>query len=168
MNADALDIVTLRAAEVASLAMASGTSLVTAESCTGGLVAALLAQQPGVSAVLLGGIVAYANEVKRDLLGVPEELLVAHGAVSEPVALAMARGACRVVGAALAVATTGVAGPGGGSVEKPVGLVYIAVATGQDATCWRFRFDGDRAENILAATGEALRVLRDRLSTLPG
>ena len=104
---------------------ARGLRLATAESCTGGLVAARLTSVPGSSASFVGGVVAYADEVKRSELDVPEALLAEHGAVSAEVAEAMAEGARRRLGADVAVAVTGVAGPGGGTPEKPVGLVYL-------------------------------------------
>ncbi|MDQ4059666.1 MAG: CinA family protein [Pseudomonadota bacterium] len=107
---------------------ADGLRLATAESCTGGLIAAALTEVPGSSDVVDRGFVTYSNEAKRDLLGVPETLLAAHGAVSEPVARAMAEGALARSAADVAVAVTGVAGPGGGSAAKPVGLVHLAAA----------------------------------------
>ncbi|HVC81579.1 MAG TPA: nicotinamide-nucleotide amidohydrolase family protein [Chloroflexota bacterium] len=151
------------AGQVAALAMERGITLATAESCTAGLVSHLLGRTPGVSTVFLGGIVAYANEAKRNLLDVPAELLDRHGAVSEAVALAMARGARTRLSADLAVSTTGIAGPGGGSPEKPVGLVYIAVVSGQSEQCIRFQFAGDRQENIHASATSALTLLRAAL-----
>ncbi len=108
---------------------ARGLTVATAESCTAGLVAARLAGIAGASDALVGGVVAYANEVKRDVLGVPADLLERHGAVSAEVARAMAESGRRVTGADVALAVTGIAGPGGGSAEKPVGLVHLAVAT---------------------------------------
>jgi nicotinamide-nucleotide amidase len=108
-------------------ARANRLRIVTAESCTGGLIAALLTEIPGSSDVVERGFVTYSNEAKEDLLGVPTDLLHRHGAVSEPVAKAMATGALEHSLAQLAVAVTGIAGPGGGSAEKPVGLVYVAV-----------------------------------------
>lgn len=102
-------------------------TLSTAESCTGGLVASLLATRPGISKVFLGGVVTYSNELKSKILGVPESLLACVGAVSQPVALAMARGAVHRFGSQWSVSLTGVAGPDGGSVDKPVGTVFIAV-----------------------------------------
>jgi PncC family amidohydrolase len=158
----------LLARQVAALAIERVVTLATAESCTTGLVAHLLGQTAGVSSVLRGGVVAYANEAKRDLLGVPAVLLEEHGAVSEPVALAMARGARSALGADVAVSTTGVAGPGGGSAEKPVGLVYIAISAWGGEECRRFQFDGDREENMESAAYEALRLLMDALSTATG
>ena len=105
-----------------------GVTIATAESCTGGLVAKLITDLAGSSGYFRGGIVSYANEVKVRLLGVPEEGLAAHGAVSAQVARSMALGALSRTGADLAVAVTGVSGPGGGSPGKPVGLTYVAVA----------------------------------------
>src|SRR5580698_10364370 len=102
--------------------------VVTAESCTGGLIAGLLTEIPGSSDVVERGFVTYSNQAKEDLLGVPAALLHAHGAVSEPVCRAMADGALKHSLAQLSVAVTGIAGPGGGSAEKPVGVVYVATA----------------------------------------
>jgi PncC family amidohydrolase len=156
------------AARVAALALERRTTLATAESCTGGMVAALLTEVAGVSAVFLGGVIAYANAAKRDLLGVPDEMLLAHGAVSGHVAVAMARGARGRLQADLAVATTGIAGPGGGTEQKPVGLTYIALASARGEQCRRFRFEGDRAENRVAAAREALVLILEALSTDTG
>jgi nicotinamide-nucleotide amidase len=105
-----------------------GDTLAVAESCTGGGLGAALAAVPGASDVFLGGVIAYANAVKQDLLGVPADQLQRHGAVSDPVARAMAQGVQRLTGATWTIAVTGVAGPAGGSAEKPVGTVYMAVA----------------------------------------
>ena len=112
-----------------------------------------------------GGVIAYANAVKQELLGVPAALLDSHGAVSDPVALAMAEGARRAIGASWAIAVTGIAGPGGGTVEKPVGLVHIAVA-GPDGSCSEaVRFGSSRSRSWIQAltAGEALQRLRSRL-----
>lgn len=113
---------------VAGLLRDSGRTIATAESCTGGLLAARLTELPGSSEYMLGAIVAYANEVKTAAAGVPAELIERHGAVSEEVAEALARGAIERVGADIGVGITGVAGPGGGTPEKPVGLVWLTVA----------------------------------------
>jgi PncC family amidohydrolase len=136
----------------------------TAESCTGGLIAHLLTEVAGSSAYVLGGIVAYANSVKEQVLGVPASLLIQHGAVSEPVAVAMADGARRVLRVDYAVAVTGIAGPGGGTPEKPVGLVYMAVATPRGTFPAMFRWDSkDRSANKARSAQAALRLLLDHL-----
>jgi PncC family amidohydrolase len=153
------------ARRVAQAAIERRVTLATAESCTTGLVAHLLGLIPGVSAALLGGVVAYANSAKRDLLGVSESLLEEFGAVSEPVAIAMAEGARIRFGASLAVSITGIAGPGGGSAEKPVGLVFIATGTASDRRCERFLFLGNRLEIVDSAAYHALRMLGEALST---
>lgn len=106
----------------------AGLSVATVESCTGGLVGGALTAIAGSSDVVLGGLITYSNAAKTALAGVPETLLAAHGAVSEPVARAMAEGGRKALASTLAVAITGVAGPGGGSAEKPVGLVHFACA----------------------------------------
>ncbi|MEX2472288.1 MAG: competence/damage-inducible protein A [Gemmatimonadota bacterium] len=136
-----------------------GATVAIAESCTGGLVAHRLTRVPGVSDVLLGGVVAYANAVKRDTLGVAQDDLERHGAVSEPVARAMASGAARVLGADFGIGVTGIAGPGGGSDEKPVGTVWTAVSYGGDVQAWRRLFPGDRAGIQARAAQDALRQL---------
>jgi len=151
------------ASAVADALRAAGATLALAESCTGGLVAAKLVAVPGMSDHLLEAVVAYANASKVDALGVPESLIAAHGAVSEPVVRAMAEGARRRTGASLAVAVTGIAGPGGGSPEKPVGTVWFALAdaNGTDAVCERF--PGDRALVRERAALYALNMVRLRL-----
>jgi nicotinamide-nucleotide amidase len=121
-----------------------GWSLATAESCTGGLVAAGLTAIPGSTDVVVGGIVAYANGVKEDELGIPPRLIEEHGAVSAEVAEAMARGARRRLAVDVAVSVTGIAGPGGGSAEKPVGLVYFHAETPEASKGGSFSFPGDR------------------------
>jgi PncC family amidohydrolase len=152
------------AERVAMLAMARGISMAAAESCTGGLIAHLLTRVPGVSAVFPGSIVSYANEAKADLLRVPLDDLQRYGAVSEPVALAMARGARTIFAANLAVSTTGIAGPGGATLTKPVGLVYVAVASETGERCERYLFQGTRIQNIEAATAAALDLLYETLA----
>jgi PncC family amidohydrolase len=122
------------AGQLQATCVGRGLTVATAESCTGGLVAHLLTEVPGSSAYVRGAIVAYADAVKRAELGVPEAVLAAHGAVSAQVAVAMAEGARSRLGSDLAVAVTGIAGPGGGTEAKPVGLVYVAVAGRGPAT----------------------------------
>ena len=130
-----------------------------AESCTGGLVASAITEVPGSSGYFLGGVVAYSNEAKSGLLGVPEAALDAHGAVSAQVAKAMAAAASARFGAALAASVTGVAGPDGGSPEKPVGLTYVGLADGSTVEVRRFSFAGDRAAIREAAARAALEWL---------
>jgi len=149
---------------VLELCRARGLTLATAESCTGGLVAARLTSIPGSSDVVLGGVVAYANEVKERELGVPAAVLAAHGAVSAEVAGAMARGARERLHADIAVSVTGVAGPDGGSEEKPVGLVYCH-ASGPDGELGReFTFPGDRGAIRARSVVIALHLVRTLLT----
>lgn len=138
-----------------------GHSVATAESCTGGLVAARLTDRAGSSAYVMGGVVSYSNAAKTELLGVPDDLITDHGAVSEEVAAAMADGALRRFGTDTAISTTGVAGPGGGSAEKPVGTVCfgLAVAGGPTRTHTR-RFPGDRSAVRELSTTAAFHLLR--------
>ncbi len=153
------------ASVVLELLRRRGETLAVAESCTGGGLGAALAAVPGASDVFRGGVIAYANAVKQELLGVPAALLDSHGAVSDPVALAMAEGARRVTGASWAIAVTGIAGPGGGTVEKPVGLVHIAVAGPDGSRSEAVRFGSSRRRSWIQTltAGEALQRLRTRL-----
>ena len=136
-----------------------GWHVATAESCTGGLVAAALTAIPGSSDVVDRGFVTYSNEAKMELLGVPETMLAAHGAVSGESALAMAKGAVARAGVDLAVSITGIAGPGGGSAEKPLGLMHFGVATKSGGHTERRIFPGDRTEIRRAAMVFALDLL---------
>lgn len=131
----------------------------TAESCTGGNVAARLTAIAGASEYVLGGIVAYANDAKANLLGVSRETLATRGAVSAECAREMAEGARRAFGADFGISTTGIAGPGGATERKPVGLVYIALAAPDGVQTEQFHFPGDRATVIDAATEAALLML---------
>ncbi len=140
-----------------------GRTLAVAESCTGGTIAARFTAMPGASAYFRCGVVAYSNEAKRDLLGVDAEALARYGAVSEQVARQMAEGVRRVAGADYAVATTGIAGPAGGSPEKPVGTVWIAMATPSGTTAVVKRCGTDRGQIIDRASAFAIGLLRDRL-----
>jgi len=135
-------------------------SLALAESCTGGLIAELITAAPGSSAFFSGGVVSYANSAKTQLLGVGDELLAAHGAVSEEVARAMAEGARRVFSTDVALAVTGIAGPSGGSAEKPVGLVHFAVATPSETSCKTRTFAGKREQVRRFAAFAGLELLR--------
>ncbi len=141
----------------------AGQTVATAESCTGGAVGAALTSIPGSSRYFVGGIQAYANHIKTQLLGVDEAALVVHGAVSEVVAKAMASGARKRLGSDWAVATTGVAGPDGGSPEKPVGTVWIAVAGPDGCRAERFQMGKDRSRNIQKSVQAALNMLRQRV-----
>lgn len=158
------EILELSEALVARLTAAELT-LATAESCTGGLIGAALTEVAGSSAAFAGGFITYDNRLKRELLGVDAATLAAHGAVSAEVARAMAEGACRRVGADMAVAATGIAGPGGGSAAKPVGLVHLAAARQSGQTVdERHVFAGTREAVRAAAVAAALRLL---LRSLP-
>jgi nicotinamide-nucleotide amidase len=142
---------------------ASGATLATAESCSGGLIAHRITNVSGSSAYFMGGVVTYSNAAKVRFLGVSQEDLAAYGAVSEPVALAMAQGARSRFGVDWAVAVTGIAGPSGGTPQKPVGLVYIAVAGPGGAAATENRFQGSR-EEIKAQTAErALGLLLEQV-----
>lgn len=176
------------ASVVGELLRRRGATLTTAESCTGGLIAERLTRVAGSSDYFVGGAVVYSNRLKKELLGVPAELLAAHGAVSEPVARAMAAGARRALGADWAIAVTGIAGPGGGSEDKPVGTVHLAVAgppengggegpgdpvdrgAGEDAAIEHrlVRLPGDRQGVRVRASQIALELLRRRLLATGG
>ena len=155
-----------RARRVLEACRSAGVRLALAEASTGGLVSACLTDIPGASAVVERGFIPYSNEAKTEQLGVPVELMVAHGSVSEPVALALARGALERSHAGLALGETGIAGPSGGTETKPVGLVYLAVARrGGESLCERHVFTGNRAEIRRAAAARGLELL---LSLLEG
>ena len=144
-------------------------TVATAESCTGGMVAQALTAVPGSSGYVVGGIVAYANAVKEELLGVPESMLAAHGAVSAQVAKAMAEGCRARLAAGAAVAVTGIAGPDGGTESKPVGLTYLAVSlAGRPTEVRRFVFGGGRAAVREAATAAAIELLLGTVGGRPG
>ena len=142
-----------------------GMALSTAESCTGGLIAAALTAIPGSSAVVTRGYVTYSNDAKQEMLGVPADLLRTVGAVSEEVARAMAEGALRASGADMALSCTGIAGPGGATANKPVGLVFIGCATkgAAQARVARHVFPGDRAAVRAATVAEAFALAREAL-----
>jgi nicotinamide-nucleotide amidase len=148
---------------VGDLLRAHDATLATAESCTGGLLAGRLTEVAGSSDYFIEGVVSYANEAKIDLLGVPRELLEQHGAVSEQVAEAMAAGIRARAGTTFGIGITGIAGPGGGSEEKPVGLVYIALADANESKARRLVFPGDRQFIRSLAVNAALDLVRRRL-----
>jgi nicotinamide-nucleotide amidase len=148
---------------VGQLLKLRGYTLATAESCTGGLVAGRITEVPGSSEYFIEGVVSYSNEAKIDLLGVPRELIETHGAVSEQVAGAMAAGIRKRAGSTFGAAVTGIAGPGGGSEEKPVGLVYIALADDSQTTTRKFLFPGDRQFIRTLSVNAALDMVRRRV-----
>lgn len=158
--------------DVVKILKERGATLAVAESCTGGRIASAFTARAGASGYFLGGVVAYSNDVKVDVLGVDREVLERHGAVSREVAGQMVAGALRVLGADYAIATTGIAGPGGGSAEKPVGTVWIAVArlendgrggAGEVVETKLFRFDGSREEIMESAVNAAIELLTENL-----
>ena len=144
--------------------IATNQTVSVAESCTGGLLGAALTELPGSSCYFLGGIQAYANEVKEGLLGVSHETLVSFGAVSEEVASEMANGIQRLTGSDWAISATGVAGPDGGSGEKPVGTVWISVVGCDGLYSQKLELDGDRMDVRQGAVRGALSMLLERLS----
>lgn len=140
-----------------------GERLCTAESCTGGLIASEIVRIPGSSEAFDGGVVSYSNEVKHNLLGVPQDLLDTYGAVSCEVVGQMAQGALKNFGCDYAVATSGIAGPGGGTKEKPVGLVWFAIATKSELKTFYKIFDGNRTEirekSVLYVLNELFQII---------
>lgn len=151
------------AAEAVRRALEAGRTVATAESLTAGMVSAVLADTPGASGMLQGGVVAYQNSVKEAVLNVPNDLLARAGSVDSDVACAMAIGARTVLGADIGVATTGVAGPDAHD-GKPVGTVYVGIATAGGATGYHYSFDGTRPEIRGQACGAALERLVEALS----
>jgi nicotinamide-nucleotide amidase len=151
---------------VLNLCATHGDTIAVAESCTGGLLGARLTEVPGSSRVVLGGVIAYANSVKEQELGVSAEDIAEHGAVSEPVAVQMARGVRGMTGATIGVGITGVAGPDGGTTEKPVGTVWIAVDVRGEVTTNRTAYIGDRTEIRHRATQVAMDLIRRALIAL--
>jgi nicotinamide-nucleotide amidase len=156
-----------KAKQVLSFCRRRGFTVATAESCTGGLIAATLTEIAGSSDVVDRGFVTYSNAAKTELLGVPEKSLVTHGAVSEPVSRLMAEGALKRAGVDIAVSVTGIAGPGGGSARKPVGLVHLACArAGRPTIHRRVVLKGGRAavrrQSVAIAFAMILRQLRPR------
>ena len=155
-------LVTL-AARLAERCIAAEVSVATTELCTGGLVAHAITEVPGSSIYFVGGYVTYSNELKHSAVGVPVEVLLAHGAVSAQAAMAMATGGRERTGADLAVAVTGIAGPDGGTDSKPVGLTYVAVADAVGLAVRRYVWSGDRSENKRQSAAAALELLIERV-----
>ncbi len=139
--------------------VAAEKKLAVAESCTGGMLGATITSVSGSSECFVGGVISYSNEIKHKLLGVESAMLEQYGAVSEPVAGAMAEGVCAATGADVGVSLTGIAGPGGGTDEKPVGLVYIGLAGSANTVVRKFVFKGDRNAVRQSAVEEALKLL---------
>ena len=142
---------------------ASGKTISVAESCTGGLISHLFTSIPGSSAYYLGSVTSYANSVKERVLGVPAEIIRNHGAVSSECAAAMAAGVRKLTGSDFAVATTGIAGPGGGSDEKPVGLVWVGVSSAEGTQTFKIQYKGDRIRNIERFAAFALNKIREKI-----
>ena len=149
--------------EIGELLKAKNLSLSTAESCTGGGIAALITSVPGSSEYFNGGIVAYSNEIKKDLLHVSAETLAKYGAVSRETVIEMVKGAMKTLKTDCAVATSGIAGPGGGIPEKPVGTVWIAAAYKNDIVTMKQEGDRGRSGNVQSAIQNALSMLCDKL-----
>ena len=145
--------------ELGRLLREAALTISVAESCTGGLFASRITDVPGSSDYFLGGIVAYRNEIKERLLKVPQEILVEYGAVSEKTAEAMARGCRDLFDSDVAIAITGIAGPGGGTPEKPVGLVWIGLSNAQGERAEHFLWDSDRVGNRERSVEAALKML---------
>jgi len=149
--------------KIAPLLRARRQTLATAESCTGGLIASRITDIPGSSDYFLGGVVAYDNRIKISLLGVPPGLLAQYGAVSRETVLEMAAGARTALGADIAISVSGIAGPGGGTPEKPVGTVWIGLAAPEGAWSHRCQFSGDRVGIKASSADAALQFLLDYL-----
>ncbi|MFL5646195.1 MAG: CinA family protein [Chloroflexota bacterium] len=163
MADDPLADLTEIATRVGALCSSGRVTLATVESCTGGLVGHLITEVPGSSAYYLGGFVTYSDAQKRESVGVGEDVLTAHGAVSAQVAMAMAIGGRARTRADVAVSVTGIAGPDGGTAQKPVGLTYIAVAGADGTEVRRFVWDGDRSDNKRRSAAAALELLIDHV-----
>ena len=148
---------------VVELLKEKGKTVTTAESCTGGLVAGRLLNVPGASSVYMEGYITYSNEAKEKLLGVSHSTLEQYGAVSKETACEMAEGAAKAAGADLAISVTGIAGPDGGTKEKPVGLVYVGCYADGEPRAYEFHFTGNRAKNRESTVAKALTILREAL-----
>jgi len=153
---------------LADILLGKGLTVAAAESCTGGLVSDMLTDIPGSSNYFLGSVVAYSNAVKEHILGVRASTLFEQGAVSGETAVEMAEGVRHLLGADIAVSITGIAGPGGGTKEKPVGLTWIGVSSNQGSEASCFHWEGDRRANKRSSAEQALRILLEHVQALPG
>jgi PncC family amidohydrolase len=151
------------AARVGERCLALGLRIVTVESCTGGLLGHLITETPGSSGYYVGGFVTYGDDAKGAMVGVPAEVLRAHGAVSAQTAMAMAIGGRAQTGAEIGVSVTGIAGPDGGSAAKPVGLTYVAVADDAGTLVRRYSWTGSRTENKRESARAALELVLERI-----
>ncbi|MEM9953432.1 MAG: CinA family protein [Chloroflexota bacterium] len=145
---------------VGELLKAEGLTISAAESCTGGLLLSTLTDISGSSAYVMGGVVTYSNEAKQQLVNVQEATLIEHGAVSEATAREMVVGVCQLFDTDLGISITGIAGPGGGTPEKPVGLVYIGIQYREQIAVRRFVWDGNRIENKIHSVNMALEMIQ--------
>lgn len=153
------------AAHIGERCLTRGLRLATVESCTGGLVGHLITETPGSSAYYIGGFVTYSDDLKRELVGVAGDVLAAHGAVSAQTALAMAAGGRARTGADIGGSVTGIAGPDGGTPDKPVGLTYVAVADASGTAVRRHLWSGTRAANKRASAEALLELILERIPT---
>jgi PncC family amidohydrolase len=152
--------------EVARLLLSLKMTVAVAESCTGGLICHRLTNISGSSDYLERGVVTYSNRSKIELLGVPEQVIKEHGAVSEACVRAMAAGIKRLSGTDLGLAVSGIAGPTGGTPDKPVGTVHLALAWNEDVECWKYLFEGSRGEIKQKASEQALMQIREHIKSL--
>jgi nicotinamide-nucleotide amidase len=148
---------------IGDLLKAAGKSLSTAESCTGGTISSLITSVPGSSEYFLGSVTSYANSVKENVLSVPAQIIETYGAVSSECVAAMAEGVRKLTSSDYSVATSGIAGPGGGSDDKPVGTVWIGVTSEKGTETFRFRFNSDRKRNIERFSSSALHILLNKI-----
>jgi nicotinamide-nucleotide amidase len=154
------------AGSIGKILTEKGWTVSTAESCTGGAIAQLFTENPGSSSYFKGSVVAYANETKINVLGVSEKILLAHGAVSKEVVKSMALQACKILNTDFAIATSGIAGPAGGTDEKPVGTVWIAVAQGNHVISQLYNFGNDRERNVIRTGQTSLFMLRKLIQSI--
>ncbi len=158
------DPLVVLATRVGERCLAVTARIATVESCTGGLIGHLLTEVPGSSAYYVGGFVTYSDDAKQEMVGVPADVLAAHGAVSAQTAMAMASGGRERTGADIGVSVTGIAGPDGGSAAKPVGLTYVAVADATGSEVRRYVWSGSRSENKRSSARAALELVLERMT----